>query len=139
MNRLDRNIRAEVYRQLVEGSKSVDSESIAGSLDLHSQEVAASLSRLENEHRLALDGDRVRIANPFSGVPTDYTATVRRRSWFANCAWDGLAILGLLGDGLVRRKGTDLAWQVRDGEVTPGGFIHLRVPAARFWDDIVFT
>ena len=139
MNRLDRNVRAEVYRQLVEGSDPVDSESIAGQLDLQVGDVTDSLNRLENEHRLALDGDMVRIANPFSGVPTDYTTVVEGRSWFANCAWDGLAILGLFGDGLVRREGTELIWEVRAGEVTPEGLIHLRVPAAKFWDDIVFT
>mgnify|MGYP002260981813 CR=1 FL=1 len=37
--------------------------------------------------------DSVWMAHPFSGVPTDFVVTINGRRWFANCVWDGLAIL----------------------------------------------
>ncbi len=81
------------------------------------------------------------MAHPFSGVETGYTATVAGRSWYANCAWDALAILALMGDGQVVLNvgGEELVWSVEDGRVSPEGVIYLKVPARRFWDDIGFT
>lgn len=78
------------------------------------------------------------MAHPFSGVATSYRAVVGSRSWYANCAWDGLAILSLPGDGQVH-DGDGLLREVDDGVVSPHGFVHLLVPARRFWDDIGFT
>ncbi len=81
---------------------------------------------------------RVWMAHPFSGLPTPYTAEIGERSWFANCAWDALAILALLGDGVARGEDS-LVWTVVGGVVSPDGLVHLLVPARRFWDDIGFT
>ncbi len=78
------------------------------------------------------------MAHPFSGVDTGHTATIGDRTWWANCAWDALAILALLGDGVARCPG-EIEWVVADGAVSPLGFVHLLVPASRFWDDVVFT
>ena len=39
------------------------------------------------------------MAHPFSGVASDFLVTIGERTWFANCVWDGLSILALLGDG----------------------------------------
>ena len=63
------------------------------------------------------------------------------RTWFANCAWDALAILALLGDGKAIATGAagELVWTVEDGKVSPRGIVHLLVPAKNFWDDVGFT
>ena len=81
------------------------------------------------------------MAHPFSGIETGFTATVAGRTWYANCAWDALAILALMGDGraAIAQNGEQDVWVVKNGEVSPNGVIHLRVPARHFWDDIVFT
>ena len=86
------------------------------------------------------------MAHPFSGVITDYRAVIEGRSWWANCAWDALGILALLGqDGeietLCAYSGADLAIAVRSGalDLDTDEVIHFAVPAARWWDDIGYT
>ena len=78
------------------------------------------------------------MAHPFSGMDTGHTATIGGQSYWSNCAWDALAILALLGDGVARCPG-DVEWTLEGGVVSPTGFVHLLVPPRHFWDDIVFT
>lgn len=139
MTSFDRQVRAQVYDLLLAGVTVVDAVVVANSRDWDAGEVDAALRRIEVEHRLLLvDGtSRVRMAHPFSGVETPYRVEIGDRGWFANCAWDALALLALLGDG--RAIVDDLVWQVDDGEVAPNGVIHLAVPARSFWDDVVDT
>ena len=102
--------------------------------------------RLEAAHALVLDTDgAIVIANPFSGVPTAYTAEAEGRTWNANCAWDGLGILAALGrDGAVRTTCSDcgepLALEVRSGRLAETVTVaHFLVPAAAWYDDLVHT
>lgn len=135
MNRLDRIVRAKIYELFVGGARDID----VSMLGVDRREADASLDRLVEEHRLVLDDDRrVVMAHPFSGVDTGHTATIGDLSYRANCAWDALAILALLGDGVARCP-DGIEWTVRDGVVSSSGFIHLLVPARHFWDDVVFT
>jgi hypothetical protein len=106
-----------------------------------------TLRRLHDAHLVVLEPgtSRVRMTNPFSGVATDYRVEAGNRSWYANCAWDGLGILAALGcDGLVATHCTDCGEQigciVRDGRLESSDcVVHFVVPAARWWDDIVHT
>jgi len=136
----DRTVRAQIYSLFANGASRVDVSIVASTGGWDEPDVALSFQRLGDEHRIALveDGSRVWMAHPFSGVPTAYRAVSGERSWFANCAWDSLAILSMLGDGEAVGEG-DLVWRVRDGVVAPDGLVRLVVPARHFWDDIGFT
>lgn len=133
MNQTDRLVRAKVYELFLSGVREIDASTLG--ID----EAKTSLSRLADEHRLVLGDDgQVLMAHPFSGVDTGHTATVGDRTWWANCAWDALAIVSVLGDGVARcPHGPE--WTVTNDVVSPEGFVHLLVPAAKFWDDVVFT
>jgi hypothetical protein len=104
-----------------------------------------ALRRLQVEHRVVLGGGRIRMAHPFSGVATDTRVLVGNRSWYANCAWDGLGILAALGrDGIVVAHCPDCGDEA--GLIVSGGamedceaVVHFTVPAASWWDDIVHT
>jgi Alkylmercury lyase len=139
MTPLDRAVRAAIFRLLVDGVAPVDDRALAGRNGWDTEEVARSLARLADEHRIALTaGGAVWMAHPFSGVPTSYRARVAGRTYYANCAWDALAILSMLGDGAA--IGPDrLEWRVVNGRVEPNGLVHLLVPARDFWADIGFT
>ena len=139
MTPFDRKVRAGIYRLFVDEVRTVDAAALAQRLDRDVPEMVESLERLADEHRIALtEGGAVRMAHPFSGVPTSWVSRIGSRLWFANCAWDVLAILALLGDG--DAQGPDgLTWHVADGQVQPDGIIHLLVPARHFWDDVGFT
>ena len=107
MTPFDRQVRAQVYRLLAGGASTVDAIVIGDSRGWDVPEVEVSLNRLAQEKVIALlDGtDRVWMTHPFSGVETSYQAVISDQSWFANCAWDALAILALLGDGEARASG----------------------------------
>jgi hypothetical protein len=136
----DRSVRAEIYGLFAGGEDRVDVGVVARSGGWDEVDVGLSFRRLAEEHRVALaeDGYTVWMAHPFSGVPTSYRAVTGDQSWFANCAWDALAILSMVGDGEAFGDG-GLAWTVRGGVVTPDGLVRLVVPARHFWDDIGFT
>ena len=107
--------------------------------------VSDALHALAREHALVLrpGSDAIWMAHPFSGIDTDFLVTIGGRRRFANCAWDGLSILALLGDGKLETHspttGQLLRYRVTAGKVHGRGLIHFLVPARRFWDDIGFT
>jgi alkylmercury lyase-like protein len=107
--------------------------------------VRIALHALADEHRLVLvpGTDAIWMAHPFSGVDTDVLVRVGDRRWFANCVWDGLAILALLGDGTLHTHspatGAPIILSASSGAVTGEGIVHFLVPARHFWDDIGFT
>jgi alkylmercury lyase-like protein len=102
---------------------------------------------LHRAHALVLDPatDEIRMANPFSAVPTAYRVLANDRWWYANCAWDAFGILGALNvDGRVESScpdcGEPYTIEVRDSAIDRSDLLfHCLVPAAHWWDDIVFT
>ena len=83
------------------------------------------------------------MVHPLSAVPTAYVATVAGRDHFANCIWDGLGTVAMLGgSGFVRTMcedcGESLQVDVVQGEIAgePEGVVHFAVPASRWYDDI---
>lgn len=85
------------------------------------------------------------MANPFSAVPTPYRVHAGNRSWYANCAWDAFGVLSALKvDGRIESSCPDCdapyTVEVADQKVDrPELLFHCLVPAAHWWDDIVFT
>jgi hypothetical protein len=110
-------------------------------------EVRAGWRELHDAHALVLNPatDEIRMANPFSAVPTAYRVQAKGRWWYANCAWDAIGVLGAFAvDGRVESScpdcGEPYAVEVSGGTVDrPDLFFHCLVPAAQWWDDIVFT
>lgn len=107
----------------------------------------ALLRELHDRHMLVLDpaGDVV-MALPFAVRYSAHRVENDTGSWWANCAWDALAIPAALhadarivATWLDTGDPVDLA--VRDGEVIGDvdGFVHVAVPARHWWDDIVET
>jgi len=145
VNALQRQVRAAVITALADSAQAPSAASVAANLDVSEPDVVSALHTLADEHRLALlpGTDSVWMAHPFSAVPTDFLVGVGERRWFANCVWDGLSILALLGDGVLRThspaSGEPIALEVRGGRVSGEAIVHFLVPARRFWDDIGFT
>ena len=141
----DAAVRTFVIRTLRDTSYAPAKQTIADAFDVPVDEVSRALARLADTHRLVLSPgtDRIWMVHPFSAVATDCVARIGRRSWYANCAWDGLAILALIGDGALETRspatGDLLQFSTRDGTVHGEGVVHFLVPARSFWDDIAFT
>jgi len=108
--------------------------------------VIAGWKRLHSEHALVLSqttGEIV-MANPFSAVPTAYRVEAAGQWWYGNCAWDAFGICGALHtDGQIETScpdcGQALSIAVRNRRPDQDLLFHCLVPAALWWDDIVFT
>ena len=110
-------------------------------------DVRAGFQRLFADRVLVLDadGETIRMAPPFSGVATQHVVVADGKRFHANCAWDSFGILAALhavGDVHTRceRMGEPIAIRVgRDGPEPAECVAHFAVPAAQWWQDIVFT
>jgi len=135
-----RNVTYELFVQLGR-APSAEEASLAAGMD-----VSEGWRRLHEQHALVLDdAGAIRMANPFSAVPTAHRVDARGWWWFANCAWDAFGICAALdSDGRIETScadcGEPIALDVRDGRLDDETLLfHCLVPAAHWWDDIVFT
>ena len=120
---------------------------VAAATGLDAAGVTEGWRRLHAVRALVLDPatDEIRMANPFSAVPTAFRVRAAGRWWDANCAWDALGVCAALHvDGRVETAcpdcGEPIAFDVVDERPGDEGLLfHCPVPAAHWWDDIVFT
>jgi Alkylmercury lyase len=139
MKERDLALRNRVYRLFVELGRAPTLDELGGDEE--------GLRRLHDEHALVLEADRpaIRMANPFSSVPTPYRVEAGGRSWYGNCVWDAFGIAAALAvDGHVSTAcpdcGESLEVDVVERRPVPDDFVaHVLLPARRWWDDIVFT
>jgi hypothetical protein len=142
-------LRFVVYRHFVETGRAPSRRELAAVVgDIG--DVDRLLQELHDRHMLVLD-DRdhrqgeIRMALPFAAEPTDFRVTTDAGAWWANCAWDALAILAALhADGRITSTWADtrepLELTVSDNELDQhDGHVSFPLPANRWWDDIVFT
>jgi len=148
----DLAIRNLTYGMFVDLGRAPDLAETVQQSGLHAAAVAAAWRRLHEQHALVLldpgdaDGDlELRMANPFSAIPTRYRVQAAGRDWFGNCAWDAFGIPAALhSDGRIRSAcpdcGEPIDVRVQDGQPDTRDLVfHCLVPAAGWWDDIVFT
>ena len=142
MNEEDIELRNRTYAAFVELGRAPTPEEIG-----KRETVLAAWRRLHDEHALVLNAatDELRMANPLSAVPTAYRVNAAGRWWYANCAWDAFGVLAALHvDGRIETAcpdcGEPIAVEVADEQPDDESLLfHCLVPAARWWDDIVFT
>ena len=147
MEARDIALRNVTYGLFVELGRAPSADEVADREGTTADEVIAGWRRLHDGHAIVLDPttDALLMANPFSGVPTPHVVEADGRRWYANCAWDAFGICAALQtDGRIetscRDCGDPIEIEVRDGRPGDESLVfHCLVPAARWWDDIVFT
>jgi len=147
MDEQDRGIRNRTYALFADRGRAPMADEMAAFEGVSREELVASWRRLDEAHALVLEPttDEIRMANPFSAVPTPYRVRAGGRSWYANCAWDAFGICAALAsDGHIDTAcadcGDSISLDVRDGKPDTDQLVfHCLVPAARWWDDIVYT
>jgi len=140
-------IRNRTYALFVELGRAPTAQEVAQAVGSAVSEVHNGWRRLHEQHALVLDSEtgRIRMANPFSAVPTAYRVRAGGREWYANCAWDAFGICAALRvDGRIETScpdcGSPIAVRVkRERPDDEGLLFHCLVPAEHWWDDIVFT
>ncbi|SNS34662.1 Alkylmercury lyase [Geodermatophilus pulveris] len=147
MDDADVALRNDTYRLVVDLGRVPTAPQVAAVTGRTAEDVLAGWLRLHDAHALVLEagGTAIRMANPFSGVPTAHRVQAEGRWWYANCAWDAFGICAALGtDGRIESScpdcGEPLAVAVRDREPDRDDLLFLcPVPAQHWWDDIVAT
>jgi hypothetical protein len=147
MDNQDLTLRNLTYRLLAELGRPPSAGEAADQAGVPVSEMREVWRRLHEAHALVLDPalDEIRMANPFSAVPTAHRVEAGGRPWYANCAWDAFGICAALHvDGLIETTcmdcGDRIAVEVRAEQ--PGDeslLFHCLMPAEQWWDDIVFT
>ena len=140
-------LRGHLYRRVRESGLVPGRAALSAALGATAGEVDRALAFLAGAHVLVLDETgEVRMAHPFSAVETPFRVRTAGADYWANCAWDALAIPLLLDvDGRTQtacaHSGAPIELAVNSGRVEPGGgaVVRFPVPARRFWDDIGFT
>ena|SRR5687768_5069037 len=147
MDEADIVVRNLTYRMFVEDGRAPTVEDVATAAGITANEIEAAWLRLSDAHALVLhEGtSQVMMLNPFSAVTTGYRVHADGRWWFGNCAWDAFGICAALHvDGRIEATCADcgevIEVEVRDERADPDTLVfHCLVPAAQWWDDIVFT
>ena len=147
MTDFDTRVKLAVYHGTAESGRPPNLETVAGRVGASAHDVRHAYARLQTSRLLVLesDGSTIRMAPPFSGVPTQHQVTVDGVRYYANCAWDALGIPAALHRAGRVRSRCEQSREPLDLSVAVGGpepstwLFHCLVRAARWWQDIVFT
>jgi Alkylmercury lyase len=145
---LDTKVKLAIYEITAETGCVPNSSTISRTADIDESEVLAAFGRLHAK-RLLLpepgDPSRIRMAPPFSGVPTPFPVEANGKNYFANCVWDACGIAAALHCDAVScasdgHTGEPLTLEVKDGQPVLKPYVaHFAVPAAHWWDNLIFT
>ena len=145
---LDTQVKLAIYEMTAETGRVPTASQVSGKMNLAEDEVLAAFDRLHGK-RLILpepgDPYRIRMAPPFSGVPTKFPVEANGRQYYANCVWDAYGIAAALHCGAISHAsdgytGEPLTLEVKNGAPVLQSYVaHFAVPAAHWWDDLVFT
>ena len=151
-------IRHFVYSRFADTTHAPTVEETAAHFNISTEEASEYYKELHNRHAIFLDLETfaVHMANPFSGIPTDFKVHANGKTYFANCAWDMLGISAALhSDAVIEAVCTEsneaVRVEIKNGNIARGGvpaaedgdgsglLIHFPLPFARWYDDLVFT
>jgi hypothetical protein len=145
-NVFDWTVRNAVYAAILKRTVPPTADETATALGVSPNEVRLAYQRLNDRHALFLapGSHDVRMAHPFSGVPTEYRVEANGRTYWANCAWDTLGIPAALhADARVEAPigaGESIRFAIEAGRVRGWhGVVHLPLPFRRWYDDLIET
>jgi hypothetical protein len=140
-------IRHFIFMYIVEHERPPTTGETALALRLDREFVRDAYKWLGEKHAIFLDPGTlsVRMAHPFSAIPTPYRVHTNNHTYYANCAWDSFGILAALHqEGRIEAThvgGQDtITIDVADDQVYGHDeIIHFLLPFAQWYDDLVFT
>jgi len=145
---LDTKVKLAIYALTAETGSIPNSSEVSRKVGIDESEVLAAFGRLHTK-RLLLpepgDPTRIRMAPPFSGIPTKFPVEANGKKYYANCVWDAYGIAAALHCDAVSRAsdghtGEPLTLEVKNGRPVLKPYLaHFAVPAAHWWDNLIFT
>ena len=142
----DTRVKLAVYGHFAETGRGPTPAEVARRVEADGDGVVEAYRRLRAQRVLVLeaDGSSIRMAPPFSGVPTQHVVQVGEVRYHANCAWDALGIPALLQtdariDSVFADSGEPVTLTVADSRVRGQALAHFAVPFRRWYADLAFT
>jgi hypothetical protein len=118
-------IRHFVYNHFADTTLPLSVEDTAMHFNISTEEAVEYYKELHNRHAFFLEPETltVRMANPFSGIPTDFKVHADGKTYFANCAWDMLGIPAALHmDAVIEAVCTEsnkkVKLEIKNGQIT---------------------
>ena len=145
---VDDDVRLHILRELIASGAAPTVRDTSAALGVSESDAAAAYQRLTANRVIVLKpGTRdVLMAAPLSAIPTPHVVRMADGlSHYGNCVWDALGVIAMRGmDGDVETVCADcespLRLAVRNGTLaTTDTVVHFAVPAARWWENIIFT
>ncbi len=141
------SVKLAIYRLFAGNGLPPTQTAVAEAVGAPLTDVQAAYETLGQSRLLVLEDDRatIRMAPPFSGIPTQHRVTVEEVHYFANCAWDAFGIPAAIHkagrvESECAESRTPLSLEIGLGGPAPSPWLfHCLVPASRWWADIVFT
>lgn len=143
----DSVVRSHVYDYVMREGLPPTIAETSSALSRPPNEVRASFQRLADGHILVLQkgSGEILMANPFSAVPTPFLVKAGGRCYYGNCIWDAMGIPAMLKQDATIEASCGCCSTAMNLKVTNGslqeasGLAHFAIPAAQWWDDIVFN
>jgi hypothetical protein len=143
----DTQVKLNVYETVASTTMVPSIAAVAAAVAASPAQVRQSFERLQQQRLLVLFSGtgEIRMAPPFSAVPTPHLVRIGKRTYTANCIWDAFGIAAALKKDAVidTRSGGDggpMQFEVQGHlPVDRPCVVHYAVPAAKWWADIVFT
>ena len=149
-------VRHFVYSHFADTTLPPSVDEAARHFNISIEEASALYKELHNRHAFFLESDMlsIRMAWPFSGIPTDFKVHINGKTYYANCAWDMLGIPATLHtDAVIEAVCTEsndsVQLEIKNGQIMKSRseakwtnydlLIHFPLPFARWYDDLVFT
>ena len=145
---LDTAVKLAIYEITAASGQVPNAASVSQKLAIDEAEVLGAFGRLHAKRVLLPEpGDptRIRMAPPFSGIPTKFPVEANGKQYYANCVWDAFGIAAALHADAVSRAvdghtGEPLTLEVKGGAPVLKPYVaHFAVPAAHWWDNLIFT
>ena len=97
---VETKVKLAIYEITAETGRVPNSSDVSRKIDIDEEEVLGAFGRLHAK-RLILpepgDPSRIRMAPPFSGIPTKFPVEANGKQYFANCVWDAYGIAAARG------------------------------------------
>jgi len=147
ISEFDLQVRFQIYRFFADNCAAPSYQQIANLLNVENENVRSSFHKLHERHMIFLEhnSDSIRMANPFSAIPTRFMLISGDKQWWANCAWDSLGIAAALKiDAQIRASYPDnqetVDLQVKNGIVDgKNHIVYFPLPCGQWYDDLIFT
>jgi hypothetical protein len=141
-----RSVRQVIYDAIVTRGAAPSPREVGEACGMPEPRARKAFRELADAHVIILRPGSIDLwaAPPFSAAPTAFKVRAQRGAWSAPCAWDAFGIPAALQadadiDAACPETGEPIRCGVREGREFGTAVIHLLVPAAHFWDDVIYT